>query len=141
MDTYYVWLVVAGVCALAETLSLSLITVWFVIGALAAFVAALLGAGILIQTLIFLLVSVAFLVLLRPVIMKYRKKGAEVQTSLIGQEVVVCETIEVSLGHGRVQTSDKMTWKAQTKDGAVLEEGAHARVVAQESIKLIVERI
>jgi membrane protein implicated in regulation of membrane protease activity len=78
---------------------------------------------------------------LRPVIMKYRKKGAEAQTSLIGQEVVVCETIEASLGCGRVQTSDKMTWKAQTKDGAVLEEGAHARVVAQESIKLIVERI
>ena len=136
----YLWLIVAAVAAVVEVLSLSLITLWFVVGALAAFVAALLGANIFVQTVVFLVVSVACLILLRPVIMKYRMKGAREEPSLIGQSVVVCEDIDNDRMVGRVQTSDRMTWAARSADGRPIPQGENAVVVDQESIKLIVER-
>ncbi len=136
----YLWLIVAAVAAVAEVLSLSLVTLWFVVGALVAFVTDLLGASIFAQTVVFLVVSVACLVLLRPVIMKYRKKGASEEPSLIGQPVVVCEAIDNDRMVGRVQTNDRMTWAARSADGRPIPQGENAVVIAQESIKLIVER-
>ena len=42
---------------------------------------------------------------------------------------------------GRVETPDHMTWAALSADGSVLPEGTRVRVVDQQSIKLVVERI
>ena len=70
--SHFVWLAVAAVAAVAEVLSLGLITLWFVVGALVAFVANLLGVDDLVQIVVFLVVSVACLVLLRPVLLKLR---------------------------------------------------------------------
>lgn len=44
MSHMVLWLVVAAVMALIEAFSFGLITMWFVVGALVAFVADLLGA-------------------------------------------------------------------------------------------------
>lgn len=106
----FVWLAVAAVAAVAEVLSLGLITLWFVVGALVAFVANLLGVDDLVQIVVFLVVSVACLVLLRPVFVKYRKHGAREEPTLVGQPVVVCEDIDNDRMVGRVETGDHMTW-------------------------------
>lgn len=134
------WLVVAAVAAVAEVLSLGLVTVWFVVGALVAFVAALLGAAQLAQAVVFLVVSAICLAMFRPLALKYRKKGAAEEPSLMGQAVIVCEDIDNDRMVGRVQTSDRMTWAARSADGSPIAQGETAVVVARESIKLIVER-
>lgn len=134
------WLVVAAVAAVAEVLSLGLVTVWFVVGALVAFVVALLGAAQLAQAVVFLVVSAVCLAMFRPLALKYRKKGAAEEPSLMGQAVIVCEGIDNDRMVGRVQTSDRMTWAARSADGSPIAQGETAVVVAQESIKLIVER-
>ena len=136
----FVWLAVAAVMAVVEVASFGLITMWFVIGALAAFAANLLGADLLVQIVVFLVVSVACLVLLRPVFVKYRKHGAREEPTLVGQPVVVCEDIDNDRMVGRVETGDHMTWAARSFDGRPLAAGENAVVVAQESVKLIVER-
>ena len=66
MSHMVLWLVVAAVMALIEAFSFGLITMWFVVGALVAFVADLLGANFVVQVALFLVVSVLCLVLLRP---------------------------------------------------------------------------
>lgn len=71
----FVWLGVAAVMGVVEIVSLGLITMWFVVGALVAFVASLLGADLVVQLVVFLVVSVACLVGLRPVFVKYRDRG------------------------------------------------------------------
>lgn len=134
------WLAVAAVAAVVEVLSLGLVTVWFVVGALVAFVAALLGAAQLAQAVVFLVVSAICLAMFRPLALKYRKKGAAEEPSLMGQAVIVCEGIDNDRMVGRVQTSDRMTWAARSADGNPIAQGETAVVVAQESIKLIVER-
>ncbi len=138
--SHFVWLAVAAVAAVAEVLSLGLITLWFVVGALVAFVANLLGVDDLVQIVVFLVVSVACLVLLRPVFVKYRKHGAREEPTLVGQPVVVCEGIDNDRMVGRVETGDHMTWAARSFDGRPIAAGENAVVVAQESVKLIVER-
>ena len=52
MESYY-WLIIMAVLILFEIITLGLSTIWFAFGALAAFVASLLGANIVIQLIVF----------------------------------------------------------------------------------------
>ena len=136
----FIWLGVAVVMAVIEIASTGLITTWFVVGALAAFASNLLGADLLVQCAVFVVVSVVLLAALRPVVLKYRRKGASAEPTLVGQRAIVVEEIDNDRMVGRVRTSDNMTWAACSADGDPIEEGAGVVVVAQESIKLVVER-
>lgn len=137
----YLWLVIAAVAAVIEALSLGLVTMWFVVGALVAFVVSFAGGPLWLQFVVFLVVSVACLVLLRPVIIKNRKRGKEHEATPVGTNAIVVEEINPAELRGRIETPDHMTWAALTKDGSIIEAGARVRVVDQESIKLVVERI
>ena len=80
----FIWLGIAAVMAVVEVASLSLITMWFVVGALIAFAANLLGADVLIQVVVFLVVSVVCLIVLRPVFVRYRDRGKQEEPTCIG---------------------------------------------------------
>ena len=90
----FIWLAVAAVMAVVEVVSFGLITMWFVIGALAAFAANLLGADLLVQIVVFLVVSVVCLVALRPVFVKYRDRGKQEEPTHVGQTAVVVEDVD-----------------------------------------------
>ena len=137
----YVWLIVAAVMALIEMVSMGLITIWFVVGGLAAFLAAFLGADLTIQILVFLLVSVMCLVLIRPLIIKHRAIGESHESTPVGSEAVVVQPVGGSQEPGRVMTPDHMTWVALSADGSPLEVGTRVRVVDNESIKLVVQKV
>ena len=137
----YIWLIVAAVMGVIEALSFGMITVWFVIGALVAFLVNMVGADLTVQVIVFLVVSIACLILIRPIALKYRKHGKSYEPSLIGSNTIVVEQIENETFVGRVQTPDKMTWAAISADGSIIPTGTPVTVVGQESIKLIVERI
>ena len=137
----YVWLGVAVAMAVIEAVSLSLITIWFVVGGIAAFIAGFLGADLTVQIIVFLVVSLACLALFRPLAMKHRKLGASHESTPVGQRAVVVEPIDGTPGAGRVETSDHMTWAALSADGSPIEAGRTVRVVDQKSVKLVVEVI
>ena len=137
----FIWLAVAAVMAVIEAASLGMISVWFVVGALASFVANLAGASDIVQVVVFLAVSVACLALIRPVVMKYRKHGKSFESTPIGQNAVVVESIDNAALKGRVETPDHMTWSAISADGSAIPSGTPVRIVDQKSVKLIVERI
>ncbi len=139
--SFVVWLGIAAVMAIVEIASQGLITAWFVVGALVAFVANVLGFDLTVQIVVFLVVSIACLVALRPVFVKYRARGQAEEPTMVGQSGVVVEAIDNMQMVGRVETSDHMSWSARSASGEPIETGAFVRVVAQESVKLIVERI
>ncbi|ROT89843.1 DNA primase [Gordonibacter urolithinfaciens] len=136
----FVWLGVAAVMGVVEIVSLSLITMWFVVGALVAFAASLLGADLVVQLVVFLVVSVACLVGLRPVFVKYRDRGKQEEPTHVGQTAVVVEDVDNDGMTGRVETDNRMTWAARSADGLPIPAGEVVRIVSQESVKLIVER-
>ena len=137
---YGIWLGVAVVAAIIEAVSWGLFTMWFVIGAIAAFLVAFFGGPLWLQCVVFLVVSVGCLILLRPVVMKYRKHGKAHEPTPVGGKAVVIEDIDAKALTGRVETSDHMTWAAISSDGEPIEAGASVRVVGQQSVKLLVER-
>lgn len=136
----FIWLAVAAVMGVVEIASLGLITMWFVVGALVAFAANLLGADLLVQIVVFLIVSVACLVGLRPVFVKYRDRGKQEEPTHIGQTAIVVEEVDNEGLTGRVETDNRMTWAARSADGSPIPAGTVVRIVGQESVKLIVER-
>ena len=135
------WLAIAALAAIVEAVSSSLVTVWFIVGALAAFGTAFAGGPLWLQLVVFAVVSVACLVLIRPLAVKNRVRGKEFESTPIGQQARVVETIDSERMAGRVQTADRMTWAALSRTGEPIEEGASVRVVDQQSVKLVVEKL
>lgn len=136
----FVWLGVALVMGIVEVVSLGLITMWFVVGALVAFVANLVGVDVLVQIVVFLVVSVVCLIVLRPVFVKYRDRGKREEPTVIGLTAIVVEGIDNDRLVGRVKTPDHMSWAARSADGRPIPAGQNVVVVGQESVKLVVER-
>ncbi len=136
----YVWLVLAVVAAVLEVFSSSFITLWFVIGALIAFVCSFFGVPWEIQAIVFVVVSLACLFALRPFALKHANIGESKEPSPVGETAHVVEEIPVD-GFGRVELSNHMTWSAKSANGDKLECGTKVVIVKQESAKLVVERM
>ena len=67
----YIWLGLMVLFLLVEAATAGLTTIWFAGGALIAFLAALLGGNLVIQVVVFVLVSLLLLVFTRPMVKKY----------------------------------------------------------------------
>ena len=136
----FIWLGVAAVMGVVELLSLGLVTMWFVIGGLAAFLANILGFDMIVQLVVFFVISLACLIVLRPVFLKYRKRGVREEPSIVGQNALVIETVDNEQLVGRVETANRMTWAARSADNTVIPLGETVVITDRESITLIVER-
>lgn len=140
-----VWLVVALVFAVAEVGTAALVGGFFTLGALAAAVAAFLGADVLIQVIVFAAVSVVGLVIARRPLMAYLKTrhGPEVRSGVyqfIGQEAVVIDPIRGPHDRGHVRISGE-EWLALSRDGLPVSAGSTVRVLEIKGATLLVERI
>lgn len=137
------WLVIAAISGLAEVIFPTLITLWFVVGALAAFAVGHFGSPLAVQIVVFLLVSLLCLALLRPLIMKSKKKGQKVdaEASMVGSFATVMQEGGTPSRLARVRLPNNMEWAALSLDGQTLHGGETVVVRGQESVKLIVERV
>lgn len=125
------WIGAAALLALIEVLSLNLVLIMFAGGALAAAVAALLGASLPVQVVVFLVASIALLSALRPWLLRHlRARTPLVETNIaaqIGKTAVV--VAPVSTTDGRVKLNGEV-WTARVEDGeGPLPIGVEATVV------------
>ena len=133
------WLVVGVVFAVTEALTVGLVTIWFTGGAIAALIAALLGAGIPLQVALFFIVSVGLLVTTRKIFVSKLKTGNTKTNvdALIGEEAKVVTVIQ-PFEPGSVKLKGQ-EWTAVAKeDGQIIAEGEIVRVVAIEGVKAVV---
>lgn len=142
MNVYaYIWLGVMILFGIVEAATVTLVSLWFVGGALAAFVAALLGAPIWLQATVFVVVSAALLACLRPFVKKFVQPNTE-RTNLdriVGQTAPVTEAIDNLSATGAVKVDGK-EWSARSEDGDPIEAGAVVTIVKIEGVKVIVRR-
>ena len=92
----WVWLGVLVIFAIVEASTVTLVSIWFVGGSLAALIAALLGAEIWLQVALFLAVSTILLISFRPLLKKFHQPK-KVQTNApanIGKLAIVTEAME-----------------------------------------------
>ena len=69
------WLIVLAVFLVIEAITVGLTTIWFAGGALVAAIASGTGAGILVQWILFLVISLVLLIFTRPLAVRYMNKG------------------------------------------------------------------
>ena len=132
------WLIAMIVLLGIEVATLGLTTIWFAGGCLAAFAAALLGAGTAAQILVFFLV---LLFVTRPIAVKYfnRERTRTNVDSLIGRTAVVTQDIDNLKGTGAAVVNGQ-TWTARAReDGQKLAEGTVVKICSISGVKLIVE--
>ena len=107
-----------------------------------AFFSTFFGATPATQRTIFLVLSLALLVVTRPAAVKYMR-GSRVKTnaeSLIGRLAVVTAEINNLAQSGEVIISD-VSWTARSRmDSNVIPVGSKVKICAIEGVKLIVEK-
>ena len=135
----FVWLGLVILFLIAEGATVSLVSLWFAAGAVVAMFAALLGAGAWLQTGLFLVVSGALLLMLRPIVRRYLvpKITATNVDSLVGATGLVTEAIDNVTASGQVKLG-AMEWTARSSTGENIPQGTLIRVDRIEGVKVYV---
>ena len=96
MTEVFAWLALLILLVLIELATMGLTTIWFAAGALVATIAAACGAPVLVQVILFLVVSVLMLVFTRPVAMRYFNVGRAKTNvdSMLGERGIVTGRID-----------------------------------------------
>lgn len=133
------WFALLVVFLLAEAATVTMVSLWFGAGALAAMMVCLLGGGIWLQTGAFFVVSATALTALRPIARKYftPKLTATNVDSVIGKQGLVTISIDNVAVQGQVKL-DAMVWTARSTSGEPIPEGSLVRVDKVEGVKVFV---
>ena len=137
-----VWLILMIVFIGMEAATVTMVSLWFAAGALAALVANLLGAKLWLQIGLFVVVSGGTLALLRPFVRRYftpRLTHTNVD-SVIGSQGYVTQRIDNVKAAGQVKLG-AMEWTARSTTGDPIEEGTLVRVDKIEGVKVFVTTV
>lgn len=141
MQAVVCWLLLAAIFIVAEIISLGLTTIWFAGGAFVAAIAGLAGANVVVQVVLFVVVSLALVVLTRPIAKKYLDVNTEKTNveALVGMNAYVLEEINNVQGSGRAKVNG-MEWTARSiEDSVVIPAGIQAKIVEVSGVKLILQ--
>ena len=137
-----IWLIATVILSVIEIFTMGLVTIWFAAGAAVAFLLSLFDAPMAVQIVAFLVVSIAVLVLVRPIATKHfnnRLKKTNID-AYIGRKLIAKTDIDNLRGTGKVDM-DGSTWLAVSSiDNIVIPAGTEVKVVEVKGAKLIVER-
>ena len=133
------WFVLLVVFIFVEASTVTMVSIWFVIGALAAMIVSFFGGQLWLQVVVFLTVSAVLLIALRPVAKKYftpRIVKTNVD-SVIGATGRVTAAIDNVAATGQVKLG-AMEWTARSTDGAPIEKDTLVTVDRIEGVKVFV---
>lgn len=136
------WLIAAVVLFIIEGVTTQLVCIWFAFGALVAIIPAALKADLWVQLLIFLIFSIVFLFVARPIV-KDRLLHDKQPTNadmVIGQTALVTQEIDNLKQTGRVSVMG-LDWSARSENGGILPENTQVRVIRIDGVKLIVSSV
>jgi membrane protein implicated in regulation of membrane protease activity len=130
MDEWVWWILAAGLLAVGEIFTLSFFLGPISVAAVAAAITALVGAGMGIQWIVFIAVSLASLLVLRPIARRHLRTPARLRTgtaALVGARAVVLERVDHNGGQVKIGGE---TWSARSfDDDEVFEAGARVEVL------------
>jgi len=139
MAAWVIWMVAAGLLAIGEIVSLSFFLGPIAIAAAIAGLAALAGAGLALQLIVFIVASIASLVVLRPIARRHLRTPARIRTgtaALVGSRAVVLERVD---GNGGSVKLAGEVWTARAYDeDEVLEPGRRVEVMQIEGATALV---
>lgn len=132
------WLIAFVVLIFIELITVNLVSIWFAIGALAAIITTIFTDSLVIQVVVFIVVSVLSLLLTKPFMKKFKKFDVVPTNSdrVIGKIGEVIKDIKAN-EYGEVKVFGNV-WTA-TSDSEI-EVGTKVKVISIEGVKLIVKK-
>ena len=139
---WQIWLIIAGVCLIAEIMTTGFLVFWLSIGALISMIISLFTDNLLIQTAVFVISSAILIFATKPFVKKFAKtKNIKTNVfSIIGQNGIVIKDIDSINSKGQVKV-DGETWSAIGKDDIDIPKGTEIEVVEIKGVKAIVKPI
>ena len=137
----WLWLCAAVLFGAVEAVTAGLVSVWFAVGSVGAFFAALGGLSITLQLVVFAAVSAVALAATRPLVARFGK-SRHVPTNLdrvIGKTAQVSEDIDNAAATGAVYVDGK-TWTARSACGEAIPAGSRVEIQRMEGVKLFVKK-
>jgi membrane protein implicated in regulation of membrane protease activity len=138
------WIVLAIALAIGEAFTATFLLIMFSAGALAAAGAAALGGGLLVQVIVFAVVSGLSMAAIRPIIVRHARPALETGETPIGMEALegshgtVLEEVDADRGLIKI---DGELWQARAFDGnEKYIPGEHVRVLRVRGATAIVWR-
>ena len=134
-----IWLVLMVVFLIVEASTVTMVSLWFAAGSLAALAASFLGAPVWLQVALFLAVSAALLASLRKAAAKHftPKLTKTNVDAIVGSQGYVSADIDNISATGTVKLG-AMEWTARSATGEIIPKGTLVKVEKIEGVKAFV---
>ena len=144
MDPFVaIWLILGIVFVVVELMTVGLTSIWFAAGAVAALLAAALGAPVWVQIGLVIGVSGGLLFATKPWVTKHIN-AKTVRTNAdrtVGKRIIIAETVD-NVKQTGMAVVDGQEWTVRAEDESeVIPIGASAEVVGIKGVKLIVKKL
>lgn len=137
----WIWVGLLILFLIVEACTVGLVTIWFALGSLAAFISTFFTENLEIQMIVFIISTIATLLMFRPFFKKYIKRKQQ-PTNVdmnIGAEGVVVEKISNINAVGSVKVRG-IIWSALSSEPEIeISEGTTIIVEKIEGVKLVVK--
>ncbi len=135
------WVTAFIVFAVSEAISVRLIAIWFAIGSIAAFIAALMDMSFWMQIVVFFICSFLLLVLTKPLTKRFINQNCEGSNAdcLIGKIGIVIEMIDNQRARGRVSVNGA-EWAARSCDDTVIAVDEKVTIESIDGVKVMVTK-
>ena len=133
----WLWLAVVIITLVIEFMTAEIVSIWFFFGSVVSLILAICKVDPAIQIIVFVAVSLLFMICVRPFIKKYTKRN-EIKTyvdSFVGRIALVTE--DIVDGNRGVVKLDGQEWSAISHDNIV--KGTKVVILSIEGNKLIVK--
>lgn len=131
------WLIAAGIFFIGEMITVGFLVFWLGVSALLAMLVSLITDNIIIQTTVFVLSSIALILLTKPLVNKYINTEAipTNANSLIGKKGIVTKKIGTDVG--QVKVSGEI-WTAISDNDMEIEKDTEVEILKIDGVKLVV---
>lgn len=140
---WQIWLIIAGVCLIAEIFTVGFLIFWFSIGALIAMVVSFFTTNIIIQTAVFIISSTILIFATKPFVKKFSKDEDSVKTnvySIIGKTGIVTEEINSIHSKGQVKVDGEVC-SAISDNDTIIPKDSEVEILEVKGVKAIVSPI
>lgn len=136
---WQIWIIVAGIFFVAEIFTTGFLVFWFGLSALIVTFLSFIIPDLIIQTTIFLILSVILIFATRPLVNKFLKTDS-VNTNVfssIGKHGIVIKELDSIQGTGQIKVNGEI-WSAEEINGNKVPKDAEVVIVKISGVKAIV---
>lgn len=139
---WQIWLIISGVCFIAEIITVGFLVFWFGVGALIAMVVSFFTSNIIIQTAVFIISSAILLFATKPFVKKFLdvKPTNTNAFSIIGKRALVIKEINSVHSTGQIKINGEV-WSAESENDETIPEGSEVEISYIKGVKAIVNTV